>query len=94
MDCPGIPRAAWEPPEYHVAASRSWRERHGAQLVGMSADVLNIETIDGPRSRDDALALAREQYVYCGDLVNQETYTLSDLAAGLIANPWWCFWWD
>jgi len=53
----------------------------------MSADVPNIETIDGPRSREDALALAREQYIYRSDIVDQGVNTLSVLAAGLIANP-------
>jgi hypothetical protein len=29
-------------PEYHVAAFRSWRDRYGAELVGLSHDVVNI----------------------------------------------------
>jgi hypothetical protein len=85
-DCP--------PPEYHVAALRSWRDRYGAELVGMAGDVMNIETNNRPASRDEALALASEQYAYCSDIVDQGVNTISVLAAGLMANPWWFFWWD
>jgi hypothetical protein len=38
--------------------------------------------------------LAREQYLYCGDIVDQGTGTLSRLATALMADDWWYFWWD
>jgi hypothetical protein len=82
------------PPEHHVAAFRSWRDRYGAELVGMSFDVLNIRVARKPASREEALALARVQYDYCSDIVDQGVGTLSSLAAALMANDWWFFWWD
>ena len=42
----------------------------------------------------EALDLAREQYAYCPDLVDQGTETLSALAASLLKDEWWHFWWD
>lgn len=85
-DCP--------PPEYHVAALRSWRDRYGAELVGLSHDVMNLRVAERPGTRDEALALAREQYDYCYDIVDQGVGTLSQLSAALMADDWWYFWWD
>ncbi len=82
------------PAEYHVAALRSWRDRYGAELVGLSFDVMNLRVARRPVSRDEALALAREQYAYCSDIVDQGVGTLAALAALLMAGDWWYFWWD
>lgn len=82
------------PPEFHVAALRSWRDRYGAELIGMNNDTLNLRVIRKPKTRDEALALAREQYAYCNDLVDQGVDTLSNLAAFLMVRDWWYFWWD
>jgi hypothetical protein len=81
-------------PEYHVAALRSWRERFGAELVGLSHDVMNVRVKSRPSTREAALDLAREQYVYCSDIVDQGVQTLSALAAVLMESDWWYFWWD
>jgi hypothetical protein len=85
-DCPAA--------EYHVAAMRSWRDRYGAELVGMSFDTINLRVAAKPKTREEALALAREHYVYCADIVDQGGETYSALAADLMANDWWYFWWD
>lgn len=85
---------ACPPPEYHVAALASWRERYGAELVGMSGDAINLRVSRRPQSREEALALAREHYLYCNDTVDQGTRTLSALAAMLMESDWWFFWWD
>lgn len=81
-------------PEHHVAAMRSWHARYGAELVGMSGDVVNLRLSQRPRTREEAISLAREQYEYCNDLIDQGVGTLSNLAAGLMADDWWYFWWD
>jgi hypothetical protein len=81
-------------PEYHIAALRSWRERFGAEIVGLSHDVMNIRVKSRPPTREAALELAREQYVYCCDIVDQGVQTLSALAAVLMQSNWWYFWWD
>lgn len=85
-DCPA--------PEYHVAAMRRWRDRYGAELVGMSSDTLNFRVATRPKTREEALTLAREHYVYCADVIDQGVQTYSALAANLMANDWWYFWWD
>jgi hypothetical protein len=85
-DCPA--------PEYHVAALRSWRDRFGAELIGLGHDVMNIRVKRRPTTRAEALDLAREQYSYCSDIVEQGVGSLSALAAALMEHDWWFFWWD
>jgi hypothetical protein len=101
-------RASWEapaylrwggwnacpPPEYHVAALRDWHQRYGADLIGIDGDTLNIRVKRRPSSRKEALALARDQYRYCPDIIDQGVETLSALAAALMTEDWWYFWWD
>jgi len=81
-------------PEYHVAALRSWRDRFGAELVGLGPASMNIRVARRPETRDQALALAREQYDYCNEIVDQGFQTFSNLGAALKSHDWWFFWWD
>jgi hypothetical protein len=85
---------ACPPPEYHVAALRSWQHRYGAELVGLSHDTMNLRVTHRPPNRDAALSLAREHFLYCSDIVWQGTGTLAPLAAQLFTDDWWYFWWD
>jgi Domain of unknown function (DUF4253) len=80
--------------EYHVAALCSWRDRFGAELIGLSSDRMDQRVARQPHTRAQALELAREHYIYCNDIVDQGEGTLSRLAACLIADDWWNFWWD
>lgn len=79
---------------YHVAALRLWRDRYGAELIGLAADVMNLRVSRRPATREEALELARAQYVYCNDIIDQGVGSLRALAAGLMASYWWFFWWD
>lgn len=85
---------ACPPPEYHVAALRRWHERFGAELIGINGDTLNLRVANPPRSRVEAIALARELYGFCPDIVDQGVGTISALAASLTASQWWYLWWD
>lgn len=81
-------------PEVHVAMLRRWREQWGIELIGMSGDVMNLRASRRPKTRDAALALAREQFLYCNDIVHQGTSDMAPLAASLMESDWWYFWWD
>jgi hypothetical protein len=85
---------ACPPPEYHCAALRKWHGRYGAELVGISGDTLNLRVTSRPGTREEAMALAREQYQYCPDIVDQGVGSISALAATRMATDWWYFWWD
>ena len=81
-------------PKYHVAALRHWRDAYGAKLVGLGRDTIDLKVARKPATRDEAVELARVQYAYCNDIVDQGTGSYSVLAAGLMADDWWFFWWD
>lgn len=85
---------ACPPAEYHIAALRSWSERYGAEIVGIANDTLNIRVTRKPETREEAIELAREHYIYCNDVIDQGVGTLSNLAAQLMQHEWWYFWWD
>ena len=60
----------------------------------MNASTINLRVATRPKTREEALALAREHYVYCADVIDQGFPSYSALAAYLMANDWWYFWWD
>ncbi|HWB59900.1 MAG TPA: DUF4253 domain-containing protein [Chthoniobacteraceae bacterium] len=84
--CPG--------PAEHVAILRHWHAKYGIEIYGITSDVLECAVAQPPLSRDECLALAREQYLYCADIVDQGVQTLSALAATLQNSHAWFFWWD
>lgn len=81
-------------PEYHVAALRSWRDRYGAELVGLGPSFMNIRIQRRPQTREEALALARESYLYSRNTIDLGFRTYSSLAAALMSSDWWFFSWD
>lgn len=78
----------------HVALWKSWHERFGAEVACIADDVIEFTVARPPQTREEALALAREQFVYCADIVYQGCETLEVLAASLLKSPVWYFWWD
>lgn len=85
---------ACPPPEYHVAALREWHDRFGADLVGINGDTMNVRVRTRPKDRGRSLALARDLYGYCPDIVDQGVETIAALAATLMGSDWWYLWWD
>lgn len=85
---------ACPPPEYHVAALRSWHSDFAAELVGINGDTIDLRAATGPKTRESAMKLAREQYGYCPDIIDQGVGTISALAATLMRSEWWYLWWD
>jgi hypothetical protein len=81
-------------PAYHVAALRAWRAQYGAELVGIDGDTMNLRVSRKPVTREEALDLARVQYAYCNDIIDQGVGSYRALAAELMVHNWWFFWWD
>ena len=78
----------------HVAIHKRWRDRYGSSPIVISADVVECHVSRPPDNEQAALELAREQYAFCPDIVDQGTETISALAASLLGSPRWYFWWD
>lgn len=81
-------------PAEHAAMFRQWDEKYGIQVLSMSGDTIEVSVQRPPATREEALALAWEQFVYCPDIVTQGTRTVDALAASLLDGPVWIFWWD
>ncbi len=81
-------------PHEHVAAFRRWNAKYDLELVGMSNDVLELRCRRRPGTRDEAMQLAREQYELCPDILQQGFPSAEALAAQLMGDEWWYFWWD
>jgi len=77
-----------------VAVLRYWNEIYGAEFVGLSGDVMELEPARKPSTREEALKLAHEQYWFCYDIVEQGVGTIENLAVGLLTSSVWYFWWD
>ncbi|MCA8910936.1 MAG: DUF4253 domain-containing protein [Planctomycetes bacterium] len=80
--------------EEHVAVHHYWVGKYGGGVISVTQDVVECEISHPPQDRPAAIALAREQYAYCPDVVDQGTGTLASLAAGLLQSKYWYFWWD
>jgi hypothetical protein len=81
-------------PAAHAAVLRGWAERFDAEPVALTADTLELVIGRPPRDPDVALAVAREQFAYCPDVVTRGTGRLWDLAGTQVVSSSWYFWWD
>lgn len=78
----------------HCAVWRRWEKKYGAKIVGVSGDIIEAYISHPPETREDAMELAWEQYLYCYDIVDQGMETISNLGAMLLNSKTWYFWWD
>ena len=78
----------------HVRVLQYWDEKYGLELIAMRQDTLEFNVERRPGTREEAIKLAEEQFLYCADIVDQGTGTLDVLAAGLLDQSHWFFWWD
>lgn len=82
------------PPPVHVALLREWNRRYGAEIVSLTGDVIELTVPRPPTTDEAALALARQQFQYAPDIVQQGTGDVETLAAYLKDGHAWYFWWD
>jgi hypothetical protein len=80
--------------EEHAALFKHWAERYGAKIACIADDVIEL-TVERPAAtREEALALARQHFIYCADIVHQGVGSVEELAATLLGATVWYFWWD
>jgi hypothetical protein len=81
-------------PEIHAATLRYWEERYSVEIVALTYHAIEVRVPRPPQERENALALAFEQFAYCPDTVYQDMDTIDRLAATLLNGTAWWFWWD
>lgn len=77
-------------------ALRSWEDRYGAEPIRMGADYAELAIRNPPRTHQEAVVAATEQFAVCPDVISQndDGYTPNEYADSLIdASTWFC-WWD
>lgn len=78
----------------HLSVLRRWGQRYGANLLTLGFDTIELLVERPPVGKDEALAVAREQFAYCPDIVWQGVGTIGSLAATQARSSLWYFWWD
>jgi len=81
-------------PAEHCAMHRYWQDSYGAEVVSITGDIVQCVVSRPPNDRHASVQLAKQQYVYCADIVQQGTDTIEALAALLLDGRYWYFWWD
>jgi hypothetical protein len=81
-------------PHIHVALHRFWADRFKATPVALSNDITESFVFAPPTERSAALELARQQYTYCYDIVDQGVGSIGQLGSSLLNSHFWYFWWD
>ena len=78
-----------------MAVSKYWHERHCAVPAVLTYDTLEY-SVPAPVPQESALQLAKEQYAFCADIVEQGSpgMTVTRLAHDLKQSNIWYFWWD
>jgi hypothetical protein len=92
-----LPFGCWNEcpcPEIQVCIHQYWHQQYQSRIVALTHDTVICHVKNPPTTREDALALAQQQMLYCSDIVFQGTETIERLAATLLNNTYWDFWWD
>ncbi len=79
-----------EGPETDVAILKDWERRHDARIVGMLPDSLILHVDRPPKTRAEALAIARDHCAYGDD---EENRCLQGRAQVLLERDYWVLWW-
>jgi hypothetical protein len=81
-------------PDEQCTVLREWEKTFGAVPFALTSDVLELMATRLPVSKEEALALAKDQYIYCSDIVDQGIGSEEALAESLLESKLWFFWWD
>ena len=85
-ECPG--------PAEQVALLRYWHDAYNTDVATMASDIIELSVPRPISTRQEALAVAEQQFLYCSDIVHQGTETIDCLADEITGAPFWYFWWD
>jgi hypothetical protein len=81
-------------PSEHAMMAKHWGELYGAKIAAVTADTVEYTVERQPKSAEEGAVLAREQYLYCSDIVDQGVGSVMTLCEALRDSTRWFFWWD
>ncbi|MFJ8308846.1 MULTISPECIES: DUF4253 domain-containing protein [unclassified Streptomyces] len=73
------------------AVLRSWEDRFGIRVVGLTSDHLTLSVAAPPTNREEALILAAEHFAFCPDAIETDLY---EHANSLMSTGSWAFRWN
>ncbi|MDE5884292.1 MAG: DUF4253 domain-containing protein [Oscillospiraceae bacterium] len=85
-DCPA--------PEEQAVIFKYWFETYGAVPACVTYETWELFLSYPPETIEEALKIAKLQYIFDSDIVDQGCGTVANLAKDLMHNPVWYFWWD
>ena len=85
---------ACPPAQIHASVLRRWNKLYGVILVSMTRDTIGLYLRKPISTREEAVKVAREHYIFCNDQVDQGTGFLNDYASQVLDANIWNFWWD
>lgn len=82
------------PAAVQLAFFKRWHEQYGAVVTSIAEDIIEFSVARPPQTAAEARRLAREQFIYCPDIVMQGVGSEAALVAMLQGSANWFFWWD
>lgn len=76
------------------AVLRSWEDRFGARVIYIGDGTLGLSIAAPPATRAEALRVAAEHLVFCGDSITTYPEDFSAHLDHLMSGEVWSFWWD
>ncbi len=76
------------------AVLRSWEDRFGARLLEVGFADIRLLVSRPPQTLEAALPVAAEHVAFCDEAASRGLNWVSGIAAALVSNPFWDFWWD
>ena len=77
-----------------LAIFKKWYEQYRAIPAVVSYDIWEMYVEEPVKTRGESVILAREQYAFCYDIVDQGCGSIGALAGELYQSNYWYFWWD
>jgi hypothetical protein len=76
-----------------AAVLRSWEDRYGARLLEVGFAAIRLLVSRPPQTLEAAQRIAAEHFAFC-DEACMGPHDVGRIAAALVSNPFWDFWWD
>jgi hypothetical protein len=77
-----------------AAILRSWEDRFGARLLEVGFADIRLLVARPPQTLEEALPIAAEHFVFSDEAGRCGLSDVPKIAAALVSNPFWDFWWD
>jgi hypothetical protein len=79
--------------EQHAVILSYWNKKYDARLFTVTPNMIEMDVMKPPQNQEEAMKLAKEQFLYAPDTVHKGAGSVEALASGLIDGNRWTFTW-